>query len=396
MKIPGPILLLALLLPGPVRAQGGIPKRNAKPRDPFKAPFRFFVPRWSIELKGEIRAVLEEAKVLERIWSSAKDRAFDEEGRPTCKTGGFEKRVAAFRARLGTMAGHLGLVLRDHVRTDWRRAAHFASFFVPRVQDSLDLFSYLPYEPDFGARRTAIPRILPFLRAQAGRRGENGKLRYSFDYQPYVDLCRVRWTPDRRLAFRVLGTLAKADRDSVAEAARFLKPWIEKALVSGDKSPRREVVLFLNALDPDARIPSSPEEAVAAYRGLIRRLFPDILLKDGLCEIRPGRDRDRLVEVGREWIRSGKVGFRDQVSVEGSPLGVAYGLRLRKIPEPVDRLGLKEGDLLTALDGQPILSPEDLLTALEARLRAGARSLVLEWIDAKGKRRARRFLLLRD
>ncbi len=370
-------------------------RRNAKPTDPFGKPFQFFVPQWSVELQGEIREVLDRAAVLERIWRNAEDRGFDDEGRPTCRAPRWDELLAQMKPKLKLLAGHLGLVLRDHVRADRRRAAHFASLFVPRIQDVLDLVSYLPYEPDFSVRRDGLARVPPFVEHHAGARKPDGRYAYRFDYVPFADLARTNWIPDRVLALRVLTALARVRREDAAEAARRIQGTLRQNLGSKREALRRATREFLTALDPKHPCPVPAAEAQSHLEALLRRLFPDIDVRGGLCLIYPGPDRDAIVAKGRAWLSSGKAAFRDQVSLKDPAGMIAYGIRLHAPPPPLDKLGLKEGWLLTALDGEPLFTAQDIIRILKKRIAFGARSFLLEWVDEEGRRRARRYVLMK-
>gem|GEM_PF-3187799 len=422
----GLVLGLSILAPSRIHAQspkslpqkeGAFPEQNYKPIYPFKKPFQFFNPKYAkTPTETTQRAgsapqggllLLREAEHLLRIWISDKSRGFDEEGRPWSHIPDFERLLKKFQPKLHHQAGYLLFVLSNFSASQHRRAAHFASFFLPKTQETLYLLPYAPYEPDFGIRREALSRMIPFLDHQLNPEKPDGQKapNYIFDPIPFLDLCRASWVPDRILAFKILAIYAKYRPKDAAVGLKRIRPWIKKSLE--DKSPylRNAVKALIRSFEGASKASTTPgdtsplentTDCLSHLDQIIDRELPLVNLQGGLCEIlAPQAKRMKtLAQEGITWIESGKAGFLDTVPVVGSRFKKStQGLRLRKIPKSLQIFGLQEGDCITAINGFPIRSTQALAKALRESLKRFPTSLTLEWVGPKGHERARRYAI---
>lgn len=403
-------LLSPLLLAPP---QGAAAKKDAaeRPPDPatamasekpFARPFRYRNPSEDGDLSKNraLAKLLQDLTVLQQNLSAAADRAVDEDGRPTCASPHFQKLRDELRRRLARQGGALKwLLLRDR-STARRRACYFGALFLPETQDTLHLLRYPPHEPRSALRHEAIRWAIPFLEKQLPLQHADagGKPRGAFVYEfhplPWVDLTRAPLATDRALAYDVLAIFARARPEQAPETALMMAPWMADNLRSRHATLRAASRRFVTALEPEVRMPDDDERSVELWNKVLRLNFPDIHLRGGLCDLYPGPDLDRLVEVGETLLRRSELGRIDRVALK-TKLGTRnrIGIRLRALPPPLDRLGLEEGDLLTALNGTPIASCGELLKMIEQGLDAKRRSFLLEWVDKDNVQRARQYRL---
>lgn len=381
---------------------------NYKPIDPFNKPFQFFLPKFTVTsaksgdpARGGGLRLLQDAEHLLKIWMADKSHSFDEEGRPWSDLPDFAKLLKKLRPQLTRQGGYLLMVAANFASSHYRRAAHFASLFLPSPQETFDLLPYAPYEPDFGIRREAIARMLPFLERHLNPKVEKGKPKppeYIFDPIPFLDLSRASWVPDRILAFKVLTIYAKHRPKDAAVGLRRIRPWIQKSLE--DKSPflqkaTRRLIRTLEG-DPKTAPLGSAKESLERFDQAIEKWLPNVLVQGGICEIfSPQSPKMRvLAQKGLDWIESGKVGFPDTVPVVGSTFRkAARGLRLRKVPKALRVFGLQEGDCITAINGLPIRDSRTLAQILRKTLKHIPCSITVEWVGTEGREKARRYVV---
>ena len=405
--LPGTLLLGLLTTPVSGQAQPGnkvgpmqpglIQKGQAKkkPEKPFSKPFRFAAPTVDLELDDKVRRILRDIYTLQQRWSTAKDRGFDERGRPTTSLKHFKELKTSIVKRFehGT-ASLLAWAIREDRSSARRRACFFAGLLAPDAQNAMHLCYYLPYEPISSVRREATRNAMTLIRRHLPQRNDdNSGYRYVFDAKPWIDLTRSSINTDRIQAFGVLELLAKARPRMGAYTARVMRKWLPDLLRSKNERLTKAARAFLTQLLPDARFPDHPAQHVAYYEHILNRLFPDIRLRGGYCEIYPGADRTQIITVGKQHMRRQRLGQMVSITVP-SKLGPkhAQGLKLFPIPKPLDKLGLLQGDILTTLNGMPIEGNQPLLRQIEELLEAKVTSFVLEWVRKK-EFHARRYVL---
>ena len=386
------------------------PEQNYKPIYPFKKPFRFFAPKYSKTLtsvptkpgsySNQALAFFNKAEHLLKIWVADKSRSFDQEGRPWSKIPDFRRILKEFQPQLSQQAAYLLFVISNFSAAHLRRAAHFAALLLPKPQETLYLLPYAPYEPDFGIRREALARMIPFLDRQLNPKTPDGKRApyYIFDPIPFLDLCRASWVPDRILAFKVLTVFARYRPQEAAVGLKRIRPWIQKSLEDKDPYLNKAVKVLIRTLEGDQKAGplGNLSDCMARLDLAINRELPLIHLQGGFCEIF-NPQTTRIQALGREglrWIESGKAGFTDAVRVVGSNFRKsARGLRLRKVPKDLQVFGLQEGDCITAVNGFPIRDHLALAKALKERLKHLPASVTVEWIGRKGHEKARRYVI---
>lgn len=406
-----PILMLSLALPSaqgqnvqpakPQSPQGAQSPRAKKEEKPFSKPFRFRVVKEDPDLasRKEFLEIMANLNHMQGVWKGAPDRGYDETGRPHTKQAGFERLRDKVTKQLARQGGMLKWILLNDRSPSRRRACFFGSLFVPEVQDGVHLLRYIPHEPQTTLRADAIAFSRAFLEKQLAepktdRQGRSRGYRYLFDVVPWVDLTRAPTATDRVRAFEVLTSVVRARPTVGSSIAAMMQRWIADNLTAKQPAVRKATRAWVEAFEPEAKMPGDDRGALALWSRILRKHFPDVRLRGGLCELYPGPDLDKIAEVGERLLRLDKLGKTKHVSIK-TRLGTQHrvGVRLAAIPEPLDKLGMKEGDIVTAVNGTPITSCGDLLRVIERHLAKGNRTLLVEWIGKDESTRARSYIL---
>ena len=83
---------------------------------------------------------------------------------------------------------------------------------------------------------------------------------------------------------------------------------------------------------------------------------------------------DRVGEVGREALTTNEIGETASGKLSS---GLYYrGYRINRLPEPLDKLGIPVGAVITSVNSQPVSSAKKLLDITERGLKDGRRVLV--------------------
>lgn len=403
-------LPLALLLQNPAPAQGPVPATPAQGQNvpagskfalptagekeqPFSKPFQVFGPKTDFELSDGWRAIFRNANEMYRLWSESATRGFDEEGRPTTREGHFATLRERLEKSLYRQGGMIRVYRMDENNAARRRASIFGSLFVTPRQDAVDLLRFLPYEPVTTLRQEAIEFSKPFLKAQVHERktdaqGKPGEPVYFVDAAPWIDLSRSRETKDRLLALDVLTEIARARPLAMRASLPYLKRWFPDLLRSKSEPLRERAKTFMTVLEPEARFPKDVERSVEYFGRVYKKLYPPVRLHKGRCELYPSPELDAVVAAARDLLRD-RSATKMESRVVRKSIGTfdMFGLRLLRIPLPLEKAGLSTKMLLTTLNGQPIESREMLLSTIEKAVARGQTRFVVEWVTEKGELR---------
>ncbi|HEB52634.1 MAG TPA: hypothetical protein ENI87_05215, partial [bacterium] len=153
---------LALLVPfaaGQDPTPKGYPERDAL--TPFRNPTDVYAP--PDELFRQLRIM----QNLANRHSASK--SFDIDGREVIDHEEW-RRARRQVEQIGLNAGMLAQMMRLHRDGTQRATAFYAAFYVPSVDDVLELIAHIPGEPLRRTREAAFRRAIPFLRAHLGRR----------------------------------------------------------------------------------------------------------------------------------------------------------------------------------------------------------------------------------
>ena len=190
---------------------------------------------------------------------------------------------------------------------------------------------------------------------------------WPFDSDPYVNLLRAPSVEERLYALSFLRILAATRPDEAAVQMRRKDRFFADGLESPNKDIAKVSGYVVNGLAVATRTttriegnrPSEPKAALAFYRVLMDKLFPDIRIKGGLVELHEGPQLPKVLTELEGICKDGKLGFRDSHKRgRGTEGQVAWGLRLREY-EMMEAPGLHSGLLITAINGTPVSHAKD-------------------------------------
>ena len=150
-------------------------------------------------------------------------------------------------------------------------------------------------------------------------------------------------------------------------------------LKSEDESIRDEAFELIAAADPKSRpaLPtdSDPSDVETWLSAVLYELYPPIrVISNGLIDLYPSADLDEVVEVGTELLKRDGIG---SVRNGQTNNGAYYrGFHIGRTPEPLDKLGLPIGAIITSINGQPVSESAQLLEVIKTELEVRLQFLV--------------------
>jgi hypothetical protein len=298
--------------------------------------------------------------------------------------------------------GYLSAILRESGSATDRAIAFYGAFFVPDPALVLQLIAHIPGEPVRSLREDAYRRAVAYLAAhlpknvpgdlEAWRQqpvppnGQKpprpGDPAYTLDPEPFVALLAVDDYKDHVQALWFLRECVRI-RPQLAEPYLALtRERLRELLASEEPGVAAAAVEFVQEADPQHR-PKPPGDASDADRlawldAVLYDVFPPIRrVSSGLVELWPHADVDRLVELGRRGLGDGTLGEARNGKLKAG--GPYRGFAIASLPEPLDRLGLAIGSVLTSINGVPVATGADLLRAVEAAVEH-KRSFLVEYV----------------
>jgi hypothetical protein len=391
--------ILALFLTATASAQA--PSKDW--RMPFRSPETNLEPPLAMyEPLRVMRQLARSGKVPMRLDDEGIEVSDDPEWRRACQ------RLLETRQD----AGYLSLVIRESASVEDRAVAFYGAFYQPDPAQVMALIAHIPGEPVRELREEAYRRALDFLRvhlpkvnagdaasttpAQVGPAGvtppKPGEHTYQLDLEPFVALLRVDDPTDRAQGMWFLGEVVRIRPDLADDVLAAVKAWLPELLVAADAGVRAGARSLLALLDPKHRAAPPADataEAVAAWHAAVMYdVFPPIRpVAPGLTELWPSEDLERVVEVGQRVLLEGSLG--DPWSGRLRDGGPYRGLRIAKVPEPLEKLGLEVDQVVTAINGSPVATCAEVLALLKSQV--GHRTSFLVEFVAGGRAQAREF-----
>jgi hypothetical protein len=359
---PWAVLLLAT---ASVAQQG--PATQPNPWLPFRNPSRNYEPPQ--DLYGDLRIMHNLAE------AASKDQvSYDEHGRQVIAVHEWQEARERIRSKVPNLGGYLGMVAWESASVEDRAIALYGMFFLDDVSKVFELIPLLPGEPIPKLRERGFVRAVEFLRVHWPQNGADGKPKYGLDWSPWIALLAIDNAGDQAQASWFLTQLAAIRPDTAERLFAEARPALKKLLAGRHAVVREHAQMLVQALDPQHRQPP-PDGAGNDVRqrwlaDVEYDLLPPIhVVSAGLVDLHPGPDRDRIVEVGRDLLQRDAIGV---VSSGKRKDGGHYrGLRLARVPEPLDRLLLPLDAVITNVNAAPVASHEELLAAIEAGVRRG-------------------------
>lgn len=380
MKIPVHSLLLAAgLLVIPVKAVAQRPNADgtvsidtywlrssgAKEYDdiePFRRPTGV-----KENVPGQARDLIADLAEMHRLATNANhlQLAIDTDGREICSIKQWTQAHENIKSNGLNMEGWLGKIMREDNQVRTRRACIYGMFYFNDPHKIIQLISNLPGEPLRDLREIGFERALNYMRVhykqskpQNPKFPDNGVVvpKYDFNPLPFFLLLDQEQGIDKAQGLWFLTEVLKIRPDLGRVYLEEVGEQISTLLVSADKDIRKQAHAFLVAIDKkQGRIPklaAADQELKEWLDALDYELFPPIRhVSLGRCDLYPSEDRDKILEVGKRILVPVLFPPGSARLKSGT---VRYGIRLGRLPEPLDKLGLPINSLVVSINNHTV------------------------------------------
>ncbi|MHC5064188.1 MAG: hypothetical protein ACYTG5_09460 [Planctomycetota bacterium] len=400
MRLPAAILALtsSMLLPAQEEQDWRIPFRNpqknlAPPEDLFR-----------------------ELRIMQSIapGPDSPGVSFDEEGRLVCDDLEWQR---AFERMLQLRydPGYVSMVIRESGSVLDRETAMYGAFYGPQVEHTFNLIRHIPGEPVRRIRELGYQLALEFLKVHmpskvtgdveewlatkvgpAGDKGPRpGTFAHELDMVPFIALLEIGDDLDRAQVFWFMSECIRMRPDLGKAYFGYIQLPLRNSLLSENPDLAKNALELVQLIDPVERETAASEldgeDLLLWFDDVIYHVYPPIRpINQALTELHASEDLDRLVATGKELLENGTLGDPDNGELKG---GSYYrGLRLLHLPEPLPKLGFAPNQVITAINGEPVTSCEDLLRVLSRLVELKKTSLMVFYVD-RGEERAREFRL---
>ncbi len=317
---------------------------------------------------------------------------FDEDGREVCTNPIWQRTREIIKGKMFNMAALFGIVLRDSRHTNDRKLAAYGTFYVDKVSDIFELIAFLPGEPAREIREPAFRRAIGFLRVHWPQDQEVDPEApvdpdyptpplYRLDAGPFLALLDLDDPRDQAQGLWFLKELCVIRPDTAGVLLGHAEPRLRRLLQSDDRIVHAEAREFLHWADPKHREPppadAGAEVLMQWLDAVMYDVFPPIRrVNKGRVDLYPSDDLTRIIADGQEALRGQALGRPTSGQRrDGTPF---RGFKLQRLPAPLDKLRLPLDCVILSISGTSVATGEDILTAIEARLRHG-KSLQVEY-----------------
>ena len=304
----------------------------------------------------------------------------NDQGREVCDHPQWQQKYEEVKRQMFNMATVFGLVLRDSSHVNDRRLAAYGTFLLDDPQPICELIAFLPGEPEREIREPALRRAIEFLRVQLPKNSDtdvvtgNGeppmkpKARYSIDLGPYFALLAVDDYRDQVQAMWFLAEIAQIRPETGPMILHYSKQHLREHLVSERDLLRMQARTLLERANPKHRKPpadaADDAKAIAWLDEVVYEVFPPIrTVSEGLTDLYPSEDLDKIVSVGRDALSREAIGEPFSGKLKS---GTFYrGFRIARLPEPLDKMRIPVGAVITNVCGRPVATGTEIVQALE-------------------------------
>ena len=357
-------------------------------------------------------------------------KSFDERGREVVDDPSW-RAARAKVDKIGVDAGVLAGMMRLHRNAMQRDTAFYGAFYCANISYVMELITHIPGEPSRRTREASFPRAIAFLRANLGRRfGQlsndekavvigalpeigspaakaqgltrhptDGDHLHALTLKPFFQLLDVGEAIDQAQALWFL-------KETFAIRADFANLWLEPSLprmeqllTSSNEDVRNQAIEIYQLIGPKklAPPPSDPQELITWARNAAKHLFPPIRnINDAIVQLFPSEERDAIAKAGISALKNSGIGdpYRGRRK-DGSWFS---GFRIGHIPDELVPLAIPKDATVTAVNGIPIGSAQDLLATVTKLVEKKAKSaqparLMVEYV-LKGMTHAIEFRIM--
>ena len=284
-------------------------------------------------------------------------------------------------------AGRFGLVLRDSKLVNDRRLAAYGTFLLDDPKQVFELIAFFPGEPERDIRQDAMRRAIHYLRVHHPKDVESSEgiaPMYQLNVGPYLALLELDEPRDQAQGLWFLKEVMTIRPDSNLTILEYAKKQLPGFLVAEHPDVRQQAYELVEVADPAQRTAPPPDAEDAALSAWLDQIlyetFPPIRqISEGLIDLYPSEDLDRILDVGRDVLRNSSIGGPHSGVLAS---GMHYrGFRVLRVPEPLELLRIPLEAVVTSINGQPVTSGPEVLAAIEGWLPARKR-LFVEYVVA--------------
>ncbi|MFT4514670.1 MAG: hypothetical protein ACI89X_002303 [Planctomycetota bacterium] len=384
---------------------------------PFRAPMDLYAPPDEL---------FRQLNIMRNIASRSPNKSFDAAGREVIDDPAWQQARQKVD-EIGIDAGVIAGMMRLHRNEVQRATAFYGAFYCANIGYVMELISHIPGEPLRSTREAAFPRAIQFLRAHLGKRygqltddekalvigalpelgspaanaqgltrlpTENDHL-HSLRMTPFFQLLDVDDELDRAQALWFI-------KETIVARQDFANLWLEPALPrlrqllrSDNDNVRAQSTGIFQLIGPQdmAKPPKDADELVAWAQKAGKHLFPPIRnINDAIVQLYPSAERDAIAEAGVKALVNSSIGdpFRGQKK-DGSWY---RGFRVGRVPDALMQLAIPKDSIITAVNGAPIGSAQELLSIITKQSKAKKpRRVMVEYV-LKGQSRAIEFRIM--
>jgi len=337
-------------------------------------PERFFRnPTEDIEPPGD---AFDDLKVMRRLARQHGVRT-DEQGREVCDHPAWQEARKSLQRKMLNLGTFFGQILARSERRDDRALSAYGTFYLDDPQDVCKLITFFAEEPDRAIREPAFRRSIDFLRVwlplDAEVESDDGEPAapvplYKLEVGPYLGLLSQPDPRDQAQGLWFLAQLMDIRSDSRRTILDHAKAMLPYLLVSDHEDVREQARGFVLNADPKRREPpaedASNDDLQAWLTTVLEEVFPPIeRISGGLILLRKSAELDRVREVGRPALTTVPIGETDADKLKSGQY--VRGFRVQRLPEPLEKLGIPVGSVITTVNTTPVRTGRDILAALE-------------------------------
>lgn len=313
----------------------------------------------------------------------------NDQGREVCDHPLWQQKYEEVKRQLFNMATVFGLVLRDSGNVNDRKLAAYGTFLLDDPQPICELIAFFPGEPEREIREPALRRAIEFLRVQlpkntdvvtgTGEPQMQPKARYSIDLGPYFALLEVDDHRDQVQALWFLAEIAQIRPETGPMILHYGKEHLREHLVSERDLLRQHARTLLERAAPKHQRPPAEDaddaQVIAWLDEVLYEVFPPIRpVSEGLTDLYPSKDLEQIVSVGRDALTREAIGEPFSGKLKS---GLFYrGFRIARLPEPLDKLRIPVGAVITNICGRPVATGTEIVQTLERWLEQRSNVIV--------------------